>query len=157
MWATAVTKGMPILSSRRLKQAPPNIYFPSTDLCQSFTYINRMRIPLTIVLACICLQSTEAQFGFGGFRNLFQPLQNLLQPVMRGVQNIFGGGPKFRDDGTQSPQATGKEKLFPDDCGRDEDKGTGKLCFPDGLLCQERKLLLIKEKTKFHKFMLCFN
>jgi hypothetical protein len=118
-----------------------------------------MKIPVTIVLACICLQSTEAQFGFGGFRNLFQPLQNLLQPVMRGVQNIFVGGPKFRDDGTQSPLATGKEKLFPDDCGRDEDKGTGKLCFPDGLLCQERKLLMSRMQTKLiiwtnHKLIL---
>ena len=101
-----------------------------------------MRIPLTVTVFFVVLSAsvTEAQFGFGGFRNIFQPLQNFLQPVMRGVQNIFGGGPKFRDDGTKAPQATGVDKLFPDDCGRDEDKGTGKLCFPDGLLCQESEL-----------------
>merc|ERR1719209_1834588 len=92
---------------------------------------------VTLVLV-LCTHSTDAQFGFGGFRNLFRPLQNLLQPVMRGVQNIFGGGPNFINDGTRSPQATGKDKLFPDDCGREENSGTGKLCFPDGLLCQER-------------------
>ena len=58
---------------------------------------------------------------------------------MQGVQGIFG--PRFRDDGTQSPQATGNDKLFPDDCGRDTSTGTGKLCFPDGLLCQDREYL----------------
>ena len=87
-----------------------------------------------IVLLCLCSQhTTNAQFG--GFRDIFRPLQNFLKPVMR----FFGGGPKFVDDGTQAPQATGRDKLFPDDCGRDEDKGTGKLCFPDGKLCEESK------------------
>ena len=47
---------------------------------------------------------------------------------------------KFVDDGTESPQATGKDEMFPRDCGRDPEKGTGKLCFPDGLLCQDSKL-----------------
>ena len=56
---------------------------------------------------------------------------------------FFGGGPRFHDDGTQSPQATGNDKLFPDDCGRDENEGTGKLCFPDGLLCQNSKYLFV--------------
>ena len=100
-----------------------------------------MKIPVKLALACtiFSLQGTGAQFGFGGFRNFFRPLQNLFQPVMRGVQNIFGRGPRFIDDGTKSPQATGIDKLFPDDCGREEDKGTGKLCFPDGLLCQNSK------------------
>merc|ERR1712223_1474456 len=44
----------------------------------------------------------------------------------------------FQDDGTQRPQATGQEELFPSDCGRNVDTGTGKLCFPDGLLCRGR-------------------
>ena len=47
------------------------------------------------------------------------------------------------DDGTQSPQATGREELFPSDCGRDTNQGTGKLCFPDGLLCKERKYIVL--------------
>ena len=90
---------------------------------------------LALLLLSFSVHNANAQFGF----DIFRPLQNLLKPVMR----FFGGGPKFTDDGTQSPQATGNDKLFPDDCGRDEDKGTGKLCFPDGLLCQNSKLRAI--------------
>ena len=55
------------------------------------------------------------------------------------VKILFGFGPKFVDDGTVAPVATGNDPLFPDDCGRDPEKGTGKLCFPDGLLCQNRE------------------
>lgn len=54
------------------------------------------------------------------------------------------GGP-FRDDGTQVPQATGRDELFPADCGRNEADGTGKLCFPDGLLCSQSE--------SFHKIL----
>ena len=53
------------------------------------------------------------------------------------------GGP-FRDDGTQVPQATGRDELFPADCGRNENDGTGKLCFPDGLLCQQSKICFLQ-------------
>ena len=42
------------------------------------------------------------------------------------------------DKATKEPQATGNDKVYPDDCGRD-DKNKGLLCFPDGLLCQNRK------------------
>ena len=48
-------------------------------------------------------------------------------------------GPRFRDDGTQSPQATGRDEINPSDCGRNTEDGTGKLCFPDGILCQNSK------------------
>ena len=72
---------------------------------------------------------------FNALRNLFRPVENIFRPVA----NIFGGGGRFTDDGTQSPQSTGKDELFPRDCGRDTNKGTGKLCFPDGLLCQDSK------------------
>ena len=92
-------------------------------------------VALALILLSLSVHNANAQFGF----DIFRPLQNLLKPVMR----FFGGGPRFTDDGTQSPQATGNDKLFPDDCGRDEDKGTGKLCFPDGLLCQNSKLRTI--------------
>merc|ERR1719410_423342 len=61
-----------------------------------------------LLLLSISVHNANAQFG--GF-NIFRPLQNLLKPVMR----FFGGGPRFTDDGTQSPQATGNDKLFPDD------------------------------------------
>ena len=81
-----------------------------------------MRILALLPLA-ILLNPANAQF-FNAIRNLFSP-----------VTNLFGGG-RFTDDGTQSPQATGREELFPSDCGRNPNDGTGKLCFPDGLLCQ---------------------
>ena len=97
---------------------------------------------LPLLLLCLSVHNANAQFG--GF-DIFRPLQNLFRPVMR----FFGGGPKFTDDGTQSPQATGNDKLFPDDCGRDEDKGTGKLCFPDGLLCQNSKSPVIAMRGYF--------
>ena len=68
----------------------------------------------------------------------FQAIANLFSAPFRGGGfNLFG--PRFRDDGTQSPQATGRDSLFPEDCGRDPNKGTGKLCFPDGILCQNSK------------------
>merc|ERR1712228_990007 len=76
--------------------------------------------------------------AFQGFTNFFRPIQNAIQPFVSGIQNMMGFGPKFIDDGTVAPVATGNDPLFPDDCGRDPDKGTGKLCFPDGLLCQNR-------------------
>ena len=36
----------------------------------------------------------------------------------------------------QKPVSTGRDELYPADCGRDPKKGTGKLCFPDGQLCK---------------------
>jgi len=83
-------------------------------------------LALFLVLA-ISSQTVKGQGGgfFGALANIFNPLRGLFNP-------------RFRDDGTQSPQATGADSLFPDDCGRDPNKGTGKLCFPDGILCQNR-------------------
>ena len=86
---------------------------------------------LSFVLFLAIFGSSNAQF--------FRALANLFSAPLRGF-NLFG--PRFRDDGTQSPQATGRDELFPTDCGRDPNKGTGKLCFPDGLLCQNRKFCL---------------
>jgi len=85
-------------------------------------------------------------FGFGqAFQPFVRPIQNfntnVFQPFMQGVMHMIMGhdhGHKFTDDGTESPQATGHDEMFPRDCGRDPDEGTGKLCFPDGLLCQNR-------------------
>ena len=88
----------------------------------------------TLLLAAVALPA-DAQF-FNAIRNIFRPATNLFQ----GAGNIFGGGGgSFSDDGTQRPQSTGKEELFPTDCGRNTDSGTGKLCFPDGLLCRDSK------------------
>jgi hypothetical protein len=90
------------------------------------------------VLICCFAGPANAQF-FNAFRNIFRPVQNLFGGVMRGVNQIFRPGGNFVDDGTQSPQATGIDTLFPEDCGRNEDAGTGKLCFPDGILCRDSK------------------
>ena len=84
-----------------------------------------MRV-LSAVVPLVCLLGAEAQF-FNALSNLFRP-----------VTSLFGGG-RFVDDGTQSPKADGREELFPSDCGRNTGTGTGKLCFPDGLLCKDRK------------------
>ena len=95
-----------------------------------------------LVLLTILLPVAMGQFpftAFQGFTNFFRPIQNAIQPFVSGIQNMMGFGPKFIDDGTVAPVATGNDPLFPDDCGRDPDKGTGKLCFPDGLLCQNRE------------------
>merc|ERR1711874_459113 len=87
-----------------------------------------------LIIAVILAPHAEAQF-FNAIRNLFRPVQNVFQ----GAANVLGGGGgNFRDDGTQRPKADGQEELFPSDCGRNTDSGTGKLCFPDGLLCQNR-------------------
>ena len=58
----------------------------------------------------------------------------MFRGFFQNIGNMFGGG----DGGTRSPQATGRDELFPGDCGRDNDD-KGKLCFPDGLLCQQSK------------------
>ena len=89
------------------------------------------------LFAAILLPAAKAQFPFGAF----QGFTNFLQPFVTAVRDLRGPltRPKFVDDGTEAPVATGNDPLFPDDCGRDPDKGTGKLCFPDGLLCQDRK------------------
>ena len=48
------------------------------------------------------------------------------------------GGNRF-DEGTLKPLATGFDEILPSNCGRNIKDGTGKLCFPDGILCQRRK------------------
>ncbi len=100
----------------------------------------------------VLVPQTNGQFGFN-LRNLFNPVQNLFRPLMQGVNTIFGGGGRFVDDGTQSPQATGRDELFPKDCGREVNKGTGKLCFPDGILCQESKFLKMFKSVKIDRFV----
>jgi len=92
----------------------------------------KLLVITVVLLAGLMVPSADAQF-FNAVRNLFSPLQNLFRPVMR----LFRGG-LASDGGTAAPQATGRDELFPSDCGKDVAKGTGKLCFPDGLLCQQR-------------------
>ena len=63
--------------------------------------------------------------GFGGFRD--------------GRSQFSSGQGNTADKETEKPIATGEDSLFPDNCGRD-DNNKGKLCFPDGLLCQNSKI-----------------
>ena len=92
------------------------------------------RLIFTVAIVAIMLpQHAHGQF-FNAIRNIFRPVTNAFQRP----GGLFGGG-NFQDDGTQRPQATGQEELFPSDCGRNVDTGTGKLCFPDGLLCRDRE------------------
>merc|ERR1711997_1267415 len=92
-----------------------------------------MRLITFTLLLTITFLTAEAQF-FNAIRNLFQPVTN----VVSGFGGLFNGGGRFTDDGTQQPKADGKEELLPSDCGRNTQTGTGKLCFPDGLLCEQR-------------------
>ena len=89
-----------------------------------------------LIIAVILAPRADAQF-FNAIRNLFRPVQNVFQ----GAANLVGGagGGNFRDDGTPRPKSDGKEELFVSDCGRNTDSRTGKLCFPDGQLCQNRE------------------
>ncbi len=99
---------------------------------------------LVIVLLTLILsnQNVEAQF-FKRLRNFFRPMMRPFMPIFRPMRKFLGlrsSRPRFRDDGTQRPQATGRDEVNPSDCGRDPGKGTGKLCFPDGQLCQQSKI-----------------
>jgi hypothetical protein len=51
----------------------------------------------------------------------------------------FGTQGHHFDDGTLEPLATGFDEILPSNCGRNLKDGMGKLCFPDGILCQRRK------------------
>jgi len=108
----------------------------------------------TVAVAALLAGPSEAQLFSNFFRGLGRGVNNIfVRPVMnmfhgpprgfRGGHNGGGGGGGFRgnrgpDGGTKKPQSTGIDETYPDDCGRDDDN-KGKLCFPDGLLCQQSK------------------
>ena len=56
--------------------------------------------------------------------------------------------------GTEKPVATGNDEILPSDCGRDPKKGNRLLCLPDGKLCSESKIKIIKsfDYLKFKTF-----
>ena len=101
-----------------------------------------MNFYLTVLIcsATLCLENTQAQ--------LLSLLVDALNPVYdffsdTNYNNRFQQPPPGQfpgiDQGTPQPQATGFDELFPADCGRHVHDGTGKLCFPDGILCQNSK------------------
>ena len=80
------------------------------------------------------------------FANTLQPAKGQFFNTIAKMQRHALAVSAFRHRyhvGTDSPQATGIDNVFPSDCGRDPDTGTGNLCFPDGLLCQQRKFLAL--------------
>jgi hypothetical protein len=92
--------------------------------------------PLTLITSIIlgvCL--TQVGIIDGQF-NPFRGIGNIFSQTLRGASAAFG--PRFRDDGTQTPVSTGRDQVLPSDCGTNTATGRGKLCFPDGKLCAER-------------------
>ena len=92
-----------------------------------------LKLIASIVLG-VCLTQVgniEGQF------NPFAGIGNIFRQTLSGATRAFG--PRFNDDGTQTPQATGTDEVFPRDCGTNVNTGRGKLCFPVGNLCAERK------------------
>ena len=74
----------------------------------------------------------------------------------------FGSGknPAHRyDEGTLEPLATGFDEILPSNCGRKPFTGEGKLCFPDGILCQRSKfytkILILKYSRCLKSFGIC--
>ena len=90
-----------------------------------------MKSALVLLVLCAAATVSNGQGFFSGLRNLFRPRGNPF--------NFFGGGGRFRDDGTQRPQQNGVDELLPSDCGRNTRTGRGKLCFPVGNLCANSK------------------
>ena len=89
---------------------------------------------ITSLVLGVCLTQVgniEGQF------NPFSGIGNIFRQTLSGATRAFG--PRFTDDGTQTPVATGRDEILPRDCGTNVNTGRGKLCFPDGKLCQERK------------------
>ena len=115
-----------------------------------------MRLSGKVLLAFAILAAysgyVDGQFGF--LNNIFRPGRGNGGGGGGLFGGLFGGGGRFSDDGTQSPQATGKDELFPRDCGRDTSDGTGKLCFPDGLLCKDRLNRAGTERYGNHNYWL---
>ena len=99
----------------------------------------------SVFLCCILENFVHAQ--------LLSLIVDALNPVFDAFSDPNGRQPNFAtpppghlhgkfpgiDPGTQFPQATGRDELFPADCGRHVHDGTGKMCFPDGVLCQNSK------------------
>ena len=100
-------------------------------------------LPVLLLLASLSAGPVQAQFFRDLFRNVGRGFNNFIRPVMNmfhaPVGNRFNSGSNNigPNGGTREPVATGIDNPFPDDCGRDQDKNTGLLCFPDGLLCQQ--------------------
>jgi len=95
-------------------------------------------LPLILALAPAAVQPQLLKAFMGLFPNIFFGPDGRGPFGFGGVRSQHGRPPQtgpFIDDGTLEPVATGRDELFPTDCGRNPHDGTGKLCFPDAVLC----------------------
>jgi len=102
---------------------------------------------LLVAVVILLPASTEAQVFGNFFRNLFRPINDFFRPINNGFRNIF----RFGSSSNAELRAAGKDKLFPDDCGRQDD-GKGKLCFGDPDLCRQRTNLFGVESFGGHNY-----
>ena len=97
----------------------------------------RTLVVIFFILSQFCPQNRAQILSF--LVDVFNPIYEAFSdPAGRFVAPPPGQFPGI-DPGTPQPVATGRDELFPADCGRHAHDGTGKLCFPDGLLCRNRK------------------
>merc|ERR1711953_79519 len=76
-----------------------------------------------------------------------RPIDNFLRPISFGIRDIFRFGPQTN----AAFRAEGRDKLFPDDCGRQDD-GKGKQCFGDPALCRQRTNLAGVQQFGGHNY-----
>merc|ERR1712088_1161061 len=112
----------------------------------------RLGFLLATLLLVSLASPAHGQGGFGNFiHNLFRPimrpLNNFLRPINFGLRDIFHFGPRTN----AAFRAEGRDKLFPDDCGRLDD-GKGALCFGDPALCRERTNLAGVQQFGGHNY-----
>jgi hypothetical protein len=102
----------------------------------------RSRLALFGLMAITLTRPAEAQEGFlqDLMSTILEPFNNFFRPINLAwasfTRNAFRVG--VGSSSAAELRAEGKDKLFPDDCGRQDD-GTGKLCFGDPDLCNASK------------------
>ena len=83
-------------------------------------------------LLAVTTDPSDAQFA-----GLFRAIQRVFNPITDTVRRFFG----FRNTAA-SLRNSGRDELFPSDCGRDA-QNKGKLCFGDPALCRASEFILI--------------
>jgi len=82
---------------------------------------------------------------------IMQPINNFFRPVNQAFHSISSNIFRFGASSNSELRAEGRDKLFPDDCGRQDD-GKGKLCFGDPDLCRARTSLFGVESFGGHNY-----
>jgi len=116
----------------------------------------RTGLLLLTLLGLALLPPATCQGPFQGpFQNLFQtimqPINNFFRPVNSAFRGFTNNLFRFGASSNSELRAEGRDKLFPDDCGRQDD-GKGKLCFGDPDLCRARTSLFGVERFGGHNY-----